>query len=255
MSNNETFEGYRSTIYRVLRSPPVELRVDVHSQQLALLQNNLSKSSSGFITGHNPYSNVLTNEENEKWHMNLTIAVETGGWPFLEGEGIDPLGKWPSERSILVLGISLAAACKLAFEFEQNAIIWSGGNAVPRLIDTSTNCSVAIQNIEALDADPKRRRLICPNPNKWHQVHQVLTRQIQTNEYEKTAPPIPLILSGWNFSSDHEKAERWLETVEWCVEHDAMDALGSLTFSDYYFSRPSLNGVQITIESDISDVD
>ena len=53
---------------------------------------------------------------------------------FLRGRGIDPKGEWPDEASLLILGISFKDACALAAELGQNALLWNGADANPRLI-------------------------------------------------------------------------------------------------------------------------
>ena len=52
----------------------------------------------------------------------------------LEGVGRHPANQWPGEVSYLILGLTLDAAKTLGTRLEQNAIVWSGADAVPRLI-------------------------------------------------------------------------------------------------------------------------
>ena len=53
---------------------------------------------------------------------------------FIDGIGCDPSGCWPGEASCLVLGLSIDIARALGTEFEQNAIVWCGADAVPELV-------------------------------------------------------------------------------------------------------------------------
>ena len=53
---------------------------------------------------------------------------------WLEGLGQHPSNQWPGEPSVLILGLSLAAAKVLAEDFEQNAFVWSGAGAMPQLV-------------------------------------------------------------------------------------------------------------------------
>lgn len=53
---------------------------------------------------------------------------------IIEGEGIDPSGAWGAEKSFLVLGLDLETAEALGREFGQNAVVWFGADAIPRLI-------------------------------------------------------------------------------------------------------------------------
>jgi hypothetical protein len=60
---------------------------------------------------------------------------------------------------------------------------------------------------------------ICPLPMAWHRVHQFLTATFSSETKGMAPPPKALILAGWNFSSDTEKAERWTQTVAWARQY------------------------------------
>lgn len=53
---------------------------------------------------------------------------------FIDGIGQHPSKEWPGEPSYLVFGLKLEAAKTLGVKYEQNAIIWTGSDAVPQLI-------------------------------------------------------------------------------------------------------------------------
>jgi hypothetical protein len=52
----------------------------------------------------------------------------------IPGIGVHPTGEWRGEPSYLVPGLSREAAEELGRQFEQNALIWSGADAVPELL-------------------------------------------------------------------------------------------------------------------------
>ena len=52
----------------------------------------------------------------------------------IEGAGSDPAGDWPEEHSYFGLGVGLEDAKRLGVRFRQDAIVWTGRDAVPRLI-------------------------------------------------------------------------------------------------------------------------
>ena len=56
---------------------------------------------------------------------------------FVEGIGEDPSGKWPGERSLLVFGLVPKIAREFGAKFGQNAIVWSGADAIPQDADPS----------------------------------------------------------------------------------------------------------------------
>jgi hypothetical protein len=87
-----------------------------------------------FITGYNPFSQPHSLEENQVANgllaedlYRLTNYVDIG-------IGIDPSGIWTGEPGYLALGVDLDASRVLGGKFRQNAIIWAGEDAVPRLI-------------------------------------------------------------------------------------------------------------------------
>lgn len=53
---------------------------------------------------------------------------------IIKGESRDPSGAWPEEKSFLALGLDLETSQVLGREFGQNAIVWAGADAIPRLI-------------------------------------------------------------------------------------------------------------------------
>ena len=74
---------------------------------------------------------------------------------------------------------------------------------------------------------------ICPLPKVWHVIHQELEALAKTKGAQK--PPAPLILGGWNFSSDAEKNSRWKETVKWMKAHGAEQLLAKIRDEDFYY--------------------
>jgi hypothetical protein len=48
---------------------------------------------------------------------------------------LSPTGNgWPPKPSVLVFGLELQAAGSMGQRFEQNALLWCGGDGVPRLV-------------------------------------------------------------------------------------------------------------------------
>ena len=55
---------------------------------------------------------------------------------------------------------------------------------------------------------------ICPNPDKWIALSQIIGVAVGGN------PLTPLVLAGWNFSSDFEKKQRLLAQIEYAYSLD-----------------------------------
>lgn len=130
-----TVRAYSQTHYRATE-PGREcvLRVGERNETLLQLQMEHGVNCSAFITACNPYSQMLTDEANRQRQAELASTVNTMGLTGYVGEGRHPDGTWPAEPSFLVLGIDLAGAQALGRRFEQNAVIWCGADAIPKLV-------------------------------------------------------------------------------------------------------------------------
>jgi Protein of unknown function (DUF3293) len=130
----ELIQAFRETAYRVEAPEPFVLSIDERSEPLGQLYSAHSVSSCAFITAWNPYSESLSAEENSTRQIQLAKDVRELGLKLIEGEGKHPDGLWPGEASYLVLGLSLDEAQKLGQQYQQNAILWCGADAIPRLV-------------------------------------------------------------------------------------------------------------------------
>lgn len=126
--------AYEATNFHVKANPTFILNVGKVNQDLKMLYKKHSVSSAAFITAWNPFSQSLSYEENLVRNDQLKNEIIIRSLRFLDGFGQDPLGQWDGEDSFLVLGISLEASKKLGIQYEQNAIVWSGKDAVPKLV-------------------------------------------------------------------------------------------------------------------------
>jgi hypothetical protein len=153
--SGELVTAYLSTHYRVmLPAPPAlkglagtgsasgeeqafVLRIDQYSAPLSQLFTASGYRCAAFITASNPFSVPHGVEENlaacARFRDEL-LRRSCRPEQILDGEGRDPTGAWPGERSFLVLGLDLQTSMLLGREFGQNALLWAGGDAIPRLI-------------------------------------------------------------------------------------------------------------------------
>lgn len=86
------------------------------------------------ISAYNPCSQLQSNEDNLAAHESLKHYLSRHSYPMLESLNIDPTGIWPTEKSFFVPGLDLDTAKSLGRRFNQNAIVWIDGDAIPRLI-------------------------------------------------------------------------------------------------------------------------
>jgi hypothetical protein len=75
---------------------------------------------------------------------------------------------------------------------------------------------------------------ICPNPIPWNAAYECLTHYAQSRPCIPPSPPMPLILTGWVFSNDVEKMQRWKETVEWAKRNDCDYLVSDIPSREFY---------------------
>jgi hypothetical protein len=132
--DDATLRAYRETEYRVHGDAPLTLKIDKPSAPLAALHQRLHVASSAFITAANPFSQPCDASQNDARQHALADELAQLGFAAIPGIGQHPDNGWPGEPSFLVPGIPLEAARTLGTKYGQNAIVWSGADAVPRLI-------------------------------------------------------------------------------------------------------------------------
>lgn len=116
-------EGGRETI----------LRVDQHSPDLEGMHRQCGVVSSAFLTAWNPESRECSMTQNEASQSKLVDEISARGFSFLRGEGRNVERTW-REESLLVLGIGQVDAIEIGDRFAQNAILFAGADATPRLV-------------------------------------------------------------------------------------------------------------------------
>lgn len=130
--------AYEETHYCVNAATPEQaefvLRVGEISMPLAAVHKKLGVDCSAFVTACNPWSESLADAENAIRQASLLQELRVRSLRWLDGIGQHPGNQWPGEPSVLILGLSLAAAKVLAQDFEQNAFVWSGADAKPQLV-------------------------------------------------------------------------------------------------------------------------
>jgi hypothetical protein len=142
---DDLIAAYRSACYRIGEqvdhgkgpaSGAIILRIDQYSEPLSQLLSASGHQSAAFITAFNPFGQTQNPEINQEAcaHLFDRLRSLVGPGRIIAGEGFDPSGKWSPEKSFLALGLDLEASAALGKEFGQNAIVWAGAGAVPRLI-------------------------------------------------------------------------------------------------------------------------
>ena len=110
------------------------LRLGIRCEELANAYDVTGHNCALFITAFNPLGTHQSDEANLAAHQRLTTELQKMTPHILEGSGADPQGNWPAERSFLALGIDRITAELLGHQFQQDAVIWIGIDAVPELV-------------------------------------------------------------------------------------------------------------------------
>ena len=76
---------------------------------------------------------------------------------------------------------------------------------------------------------------VCPMPRPWGDAYNLLREFSQSNKCNPQEPPKPLILSGWGFSSDVDKHQRWEETVRWAERNGCIELIDAIPESDLLY--------------------
>ena len=131
----EKIAAYRATDYRFGEGfDAVILQVDLRSEGLARLYTSSVFTCGAFFTAYNPYGTAQGIEANEAAHARLGTELKALSESVIEGAGADASGRWPEEKSYFAFGINLEAASNLGKRYRQDAIVWAGSDAVPKLI-------------------------------------------------------------------------------------------------------------------------
>lgn len=127
-------DAYRATEYRVLAPDAFTLRIGTKSDALLDLYRYSGAREAAFLTAWNPFSVDASEEQNRSAQALLVERLAKIGATALPGLGIDPASGHPGEESVLALGVPRDVAIRIAQDFQQNALVWIGPEAIPELI-------------------------------------------------------------------------------------------------------------------------
>lgn len=135
MNYNKTqlsfIEAYQTTKYHVFESEII-IEIGKVSEPLNELLKKNKATNWAFITSINPYSKVLTEQENELRFNSLINDIYS--YSFYDGEGVGENPEWLPEKSVLIIDITIDKAIDLGDKYEQNAIVTGKFNEPASLI-------------------------------------------------------------------------------------------------------------------------
>ena len=80
------------------------------------------------------------------------------------------------------------------------------------------------ETVESLVAYCRENARVCPMPQHWHRLWEMLPNRVQVNVGWQ--PPLPLILAAWYDTPAISKMARLAEHIDWAAKHDALDSVG-----------------------------
>ena len=120
-------KAYREARYVVDHlTDPLVLSVGRACVGLRSLMSGYGVSTAALLTAFNPGSVLCSDEANVSAQASLVEWLKREGYVMLDARGEDTRGVWPSEESVLVLGIPQYVAEQAADRFGQNAFVWVG---------------------------------------------------------------------------------------------------------------------------------
>ena len=126
--------AYEATHYVVFAEPELVIRIGEPNPDLDALMESAEASSAAFLTAANPDGELQSDAENRAALDELRKAELLRLRPQYDGEGRDPLGKWPAEPSLLVIGIPRDDAVFIGLSHAQNAIVFVEKGQAPELV-------------------------------------------------------------------------------------------------------------------------
>jgi len=123
--SKETLQAYEDAIFSInTKQGVISFKVGTIYKDILSFMKNESLKSAALITAYNPYSEILTKEQNELAQTQLIQELKNLGVDFIYGDGRDAEGIWDPEPSLFAMNIALEDAEKLAAKFGQNAFVW-----------------------------------------------------------------------------------------------------------------------------------
>jgi Protein of unknown function (DUF3293) len=114
--------AYEQAIYK---TPRVSFTLSEEKTDVILFDGR----SYGVITAHNPHSEPLSQEENDRRHEALRKQLQEQAFSFDPSTGESPDGSW-REEGFVIFDLELDTALKIGLEFGQHAILYGQGNRV-----------------------------------------------------------------------------------------------------------------------------
>lgn len=129
----DLFATYQRTHYRVVLPDHAGSTIQIDAPAPGPIIDWIGRDDfAAYMTSCNPYSQELTDRQNDERLADLRERLYTAGARFLEGIASAPNESW-FEPSLLVTSIPLTAVDAFARMYEQNAIVVVPARGIARL--------------------------------------------------------------------------------------------------------------------------
>lgn len=131
----DKYKAYCKAEYRYAYGAKLTtLRIGEVSPELVKMYSETDLSSGVFITAHNPFGQRQSPLENEAANERLLTELESLTSYVAEGEWVDSSRDWSVEKGFFALGVSLETARNLGRQYQQDAVVWTGPDALAHLV-------------------------------------------------------------------------------------------------------------------------
>lgn len=126
--------AYEQAIYEVYYGQEtIQIKIGKNCPSLDYLIAQGDYPTWALITAANPYSQPLSERENQCRYQRLSKHLQGLQLPLIPAVGKDQTGVWTPELSWLILGITRPQAIAIGRKFEQNAIVYGELNQAAEL--------------------------------------------------------------------------------------------------------------------------
>lgn len=129
-------QAYLNTTYRVYINNInyIDLKIAKYNENLAHWLQSKSLNQFCVITAFNPYSQLLSKQENLARNARLQSELKQLPCQIYKADGIPIDNTWSIENSLFITELDKDIFIQLAIKYEQNAIVSGDKNAIPELI-------------------------------------------------------------------------------------------------------------------------
>ncbi len=135
LRKNQLQYAYLQTCYSVeIPGAAIDVCPIKQNLQFRMFLNEQKINCWAIITPDNPYSNQLSDSENESRRTKLRSELEARGFKYWLSNGRDPNEKWKPEIGFFIANVDFESAKNLGRDFNQNAIVFGTSTAEAEVI-------------------------------------------------------------------------------------------------------------------------